>query len=583
MRTILISSSLSKGTAFACLMLMKKIVPVLIACTFLFSCSNSQQPSGKDTVDGKETAEESAQEEEKKLSKRDVSISAANAYTNLFLDSMAMENFLTEKNITGGLARRIRSFYNARNYQYAWFSNDGLTEQARGFWNLHDYVTTYDADSSLKDATLQKKMDDLITEEELTIGASDKSFLNTELMLTQHFIQYVRSNYEKGYVKRKEMERFIPAKKQDALYLADSIINKKHKDDKYFEDVHPGYRGLKTELSKYYTIAKNGGWPHVTVPKSAWKKGANDPSIAILKKRLQLTGDLPGADTTTVFNDSLELAVKSIQERHGYTPTGVITEALLKDINVPADQRVQQLLMNMDRMRWLAAEPKGNLIMVNIPEFTLHVYEGAKKAFDMVVVVGKEGHNTMMFNGDLNQVVFSPYWNVPPSIVRKEILPAMQRNGNYLASQNMEVVSEGGGLPVIRQRPGAKNALGRVKFLFPNSFNIYFHDTPSKSLFSRDKRAFSHGCIRLKEPEKMANYLLRNYPEWTPEKITEAMNSGKEKTVRLKDPVPVIITYYTAWVDEQGKLNFREDIYDHDKKLAAKMFTNSMPIAKAQY
>jgi L,D-transpeptidase YcbB len=415
-------------------------------------------------------------------------------------------------------------------------------------------------------------MDNLITEEELAVKASDKSYINTELTLTYHFIHYIRGNYEKGYVKRKEMERFIPLKKADALYLADSLITKKHKDDKYFEDVHPAYRGLKTQLTNYYTIAKNGGWPEVSVPKSAWKKGASGPEILALKKRLQLSGDLPQGDTTNIFSDSLETAVKAVQARFGYTSNGVLSDGLIKELNVPALERVKQLLMNMDRMRWLAAEPKGNLIMVNIPEFILHVFEGPTKVFDMVVVVGKEGHNTMMFNGDLNQVVFSPYWNVPPSIVRKEIMPAMQRNPNYLANQNMEMVSNGGGLPVIRQRPGVKNALGRVKFLFPNSFNIYFHDTPSKSLFSRDKRAFSHGCIRLAEPEKMANYILRDYPEWTPEKISKAMNSGKEQTVRLKKSVPVIITYYTAWVDETGKLNFREDIYGHDKKLSQKMF-----------
>ena len=200
------------------------------------------------------------------------------------------------------------------------------------------------------------------------------------------------------------------------------------------------------------------------------------------------------------------------------------------------------------------------------------MYEGGKKVFDMVVVVGKEGHNTMMFYGDLNQVVFSPYWNVPESIVRNEILPEMNKNSNYLAEQNMEIVNSDGEYPEIRQRPGGDNALGKVKFLFPNSFNIYFHDTPSKSLFEKDKRAFSHGCIRLKEPEKMANYVLRNQPEWTPEKISEAMNSGEEKFVKVKDPIPVIVTYYTAWADENGRLNFREDIYEHDSKLAKKMF-----------
>ena len=189
---------------------------------------------------------------------------------------------------------------------------------------------------------------------------------------------------------------------------------------------------------------------------------------------------MPEGDTSSLFTDTLTNGIKNFQERYGFTPDGILTEAQVKEMNVPAIARLQQILMNMDRMRWMAIEPTGNLIVVNIPEFRLHVYEGSKKAFDMVIVVGKEGHNTMMFNGDLNQVVFSPHWNVPPSIVKNEILPAMNRNSNYLASQNMEIVSNEGELPTIRQKPGAKNALGRVKFLFPNSFNIYFHDTPSK-------------------------------------------------------------------------------------------------------
>ena len=204
-----------------------------------------------------------------------MSITRTTAYNSLFLDSAALAKFIVDKKLSDSISRRMRSFYNARNFQFAWFSNDGLTEQARGFWNLHDYVTTYDGDSSLKDKALQKTMDRLIAEEELSVSASNKNFVNTELMLTQHFIQYMLNNYEKGYVKRKEMERFIPAKKQDALSLADSLINKKHKDDKYFEDVNQSYRGLKEELNHYYTVAKNGGWPTITFAKGKFKKRCN--------------------------------------------------------------------------------------------------------------------------------------------------------------------------------------------------------------------------------------------------------------------------------------------------------------------
>jgi L,D-transpeptidase YcbB len=553
---------------------MKRILFCVLCCGVLASCTNSQTEEQR--------IQEELEKNRKNVSSRDESITRANSYSNLFLDTSALEKFISEKKIPDSLAYRMRSFYNTRNFQFAWFSGDGLTEQARGFWNLHDYVTTYDSDSSLKDKALQKRMDNLITEEDLSIGSSDKNYVNTELTLTSHFIQYILNNYEKGYVKRKEMERFIPRKKEDPLRLADSLINKKHKDDKYFEDVNVGYKGLKDQLSRYYDLAKQGGWPQVNVPKKSLRKGSKAPEIALIKKRLQITGDMAGPDTSQLFNDSLEIGIKNFQVRHGYKPTGIFSDSLAKDMNMPVEARLEQILMNMERMRWMAVEPKGNLIVVNIPEFVMHVYEGKQKAFDIDVVVGKEGHNTMMFNGDLNQVVFSPYWNVPESIVKNELLPAMAKNPNYLDKENMEITGNEGDLPVIRQRPGGKNALGRVKFLFPNSFNIYFHDTPSKSLFAKDKRAYSHGCIRVQDPVKLAEYVLRNQPEWTPEKIQAAMNKGDEKFVKVKNPIPVVITYYTAWVDENGQLNFRDDIYGHDGKLAGKMFGSSKTFASTK-
>lgn len=542
---------------------MKKfLIYAVLISSFFAACQNANTTANGD--------DDEAKTEKKNISKRDYSITKENSYSDLFLDSTAMEKFIVSKKIPDSIARRMRSFYNTRNYQFAWFTSNGLTEQARAFWNLHDYVTTYDNDTTLRDKKLQKRMDALTAEENLS-PAANSSYVETELTLTQHFLQYILNNYEKGYVKRKEMERFIPYKKRDPLEVADSLLTKKHKDNKYFEDVHEPYRKLKDKLAIYYQVAKNGGWIEIPATKTL-KKGTASPVVALVKRRLQLTHEMPGGDTTRVFNDTLENAIKVFQQQLGFTPTGVINAALIKEMNVPARKRVEQILINMERMRWLPTEPTGQLIVVNIPEFILHVYEGKQKAFDMNVVVGKDGHNTVSFTGDLSTIVFSPYWNVPPSIVKNEILPKMEANPGYLASQNMEQVGTEDGLPKIRQLPGEGNSLGRVKFLFPNSFNIYFHDTPAKGLFEKDKRAFSHGCIRLEEPEKMANYLLRNNPEWTPEKISEAMNSGNEQYVKLKKPVPVIITYYTAWVDENGLLNFRDDIYDHDKDLMEKMF-----------
>lgn len=545
---------------------MEKTLLVLVICTSLIiSCNN-------------EGNSDDAGKKNKKISSRNYSITPSNAYSDLFLDSSVVEKFISEKKIPDSISWRIRSFYNSRNFEFAWFSSDGLTEQARGFWNLHNHYTSSTDDTALDNKALKKRMDNFITEGSLSPSARDKTFINTELQLTSNFIRHTLLAYETEYVKRKEMERFVPASKQDALYLADSLLKKKHKDNKYYEDVNPSYGLLKEKLAAYYDLHEKGGWPAIVVKKNNYKKGMIAPEILLIKKRLQLTGDLPGDDTSLVFNDTLAQGIKKFQQRHGLEAKGIVTEATLKEMNVPVSHRIQQLLINMDRMRWLPVQPEGNLITVNIPAFMLHVKDGNKKVFDMDVVVGKEGHDTRIFTGNLNQVVFSPHWNVPKSIVEKEILPAIEKNPDYIKEQNMEMTEDkdDDGLPEIRQKPGGENALGKVKFLFPNSFNIYFHDTPSKSLFAKDKRAFSHGCIRLSNPAKMANYLLKNQSGWDAVKVEEAMNSGEEKFVKLKKPVPVLIAYYTAWVDENGQLNFREDIYGHDAQLTKKMFTKTL-------
>jgi murein L,D-transpeptidase YcbB/YkuD len=181
----------------------------------------------------------------------------------------------------------------------------------------------------------------------------------------------------------------------------------------------------------------------------------------------------------------------------------------------------------------------------------------------------------MAFSDQVSKIVFSPYWNIPQSIVQNEIKPAMQKDPAYLKKKNMEIVKQDDSLPQIRQLPGKDNALGRVKFLFPNSFDIYLHDTPNKELFAQQNRALSHGCIRVAKPDSLAHYILRGQTEWTPEKIAAAMNSDKEQTVEVKKPVPVAITYYTSWIDEKGRMNFRKDIYGYDKKTGERMFISS--------
>jgi murein L,D-transpeptidase YcbB/YkuD len=187
----------------------------------------------------------------------------------------------------------------------------------------------------------------------------------------------------------------------------------------------------------------------------------------------------------------------------------------------------------------------------------------------MNVVVGATAHSSVIFSGDMKYVVFSPYWNVPPDILKNEILPGIQKNPKYLAQHRMEWNNG-----AVRQLPGPQNSLGRVKFLFPNSYNIYLHDTPAKSLFNESKRAFSHGCIRLAEPQKLAEYILRGDSAWTKQRIVKAMSGTREQYVTLKKTIPVFIGYFTSWVDRGGQLNFRDDIYGHDKKMAAHLFAS---------
>jgi murein L,D-transpeptidase YcbB/YkuD len=233
---------------------------------------------------------------------------------------------------------------------------------------------------------------------------------------------------------------------------------------------------------------------------------------------------------------------------------------------------VKKILINLERMKWMPPHPEGRLIVVNIPEFRMHVTEQGKKVFDMKVVVGKEGHSTILFSGNMDRVVFNPYWNLPSGIVKKEVVPAMEKDTDYLEKNEMEITGESGGWPVVRQLPGKKNELGRMKFLFPNSFNIYFHDTPHKELFSKTQRAYSHGCIRLAAPRKLADYVLESMPEWTRDRVDSLLATGQEQTVKLRAPVPVLICYFTAWVSGDGVLVYRKDIYGHDSAMARKLF-----------
>jgi len=225
----------------------------------------------------------------------------------------------------------------------------------------------------------------------------------------------------------------------------------------------------------------------------------------------------------------------------------------------------------MERCRWISPDiiKSKELIVINIPAYRLSYFKEGKLELAMKVVVGKDMNQTVVFSGEMKYIVFRPYWNLPRSIIKKEIKPAMAKNKNYLSEHNMEW--NGGN---IRQKPGPKNSLGLVKFLFPNTNDIYLHDTPSKSLFNEEKRAFSHGCIRVAKPRQLANIIMKDDKNWSPEKIDAAMDNGTEKWYTLKNTIPVYIGYFTAWVDNEGDIHFYDDVYSRDQRLASLIFTN---------
>jgi len=280
---------------------------------------------------------------------------------------------------------------------------------------------------------------------------------------------------------------------------------------------------------------------------------------------LFLTNDIAVDSKRAVYDESLQEAILKYKKRNGFSEDKIILPKHISEMNVSISDRIKTIMVNMERCRWISTDltKAKAFIVVNIPSYRLTFFKDGKAALVSNVVVGTALNETVIFSGMMSYVVFSPYWNVPKSIRDKEILPAIKKNKDYLAKHNMEWNGNN-----IRQKPGPNNSLGLVKFLFPNSNNIYLHDTPAKNLFSQEKRAFSHGCIRVQKPKELAQLILQDDPNWNPEKIDAAMNSGKEKWYTLKNKIPVYIGYFTAWVDDDGLVNFHKDIYGRDNALA---------------
>jgi len=504
-----------------------------------------------------------------------------------------------------------RRFYRERGFQLGWFKAHQPVDRVK---TLQDIIAKA-SDEGLSPKDYQaKNIPKMLAELKKVRGDSTRRNAlerQIDIALTGTYMKWA-NDYYRGVANPQDTKDASWMVKPNKIKLNKALLTflgeRKSRYNYYeFAPLHPEYDQLKKALAAYRAQERAGGWS--TLPAALnLKPGAASPAVAALRKRLlnsasgatasSPAGALvqPGIATappaTTVYDSELVQAVKSFQQDAGLKATGIVSGETVKQLNVPIGTRIDQLILNMERWRWLPKKFEPDYLLVNIPEYTLHVMEDNKEAFNMRVIVGKVLHETPVFSDKMEYVVLAPYWNVPFSIIDNELRDKLTANPSYLDRLDMEVVKGYGRKAevidpatvdwanvtqatfkyTLRRRPGPKNDLGDVKFIFPNSNDIYLHDTPHDELFSQTNRSFSHGCVRLSEPIKLATYLLRKQPEWDQATILDSIATHREKYITLKEKLPVYLVYFTAWADAAGHPHFRDDIYGLDKKLAREYF-----------
>jgi L,D-transpeptidase YcbB len=488
----------------------------------------------------------------------------------------------------GRLWKRTREFYADRQFAPAWIEGSTPKSQMRDFikalWSAdHEGLDPQLYNVALIDQKAQEASKGFLTKkgfEPNEAGAFDVWFTYLYLKYASDLADGLSDLAHADPKWQIKPEKFDPrARLEDALNsnrIAESLQE--------LTPENAQYRNLRQVLATYREQVAKNGWPKV--PATKLKPGQRHANVVAIAKRLAASGDykgnLPPEGQAVEYTRELAEAVKQFQRRHGLTDDGVITPAVVAEMNVPIEQRIDSIRLNLERWRWLPRDLGDRYILVNIPEARLEVWDHGNVPLTMRTIVGKQDTPTPIFNDVMTHVVFSPYWNVPPNIAEGETLPAILQDPEFLNRQNMEILDASGN-PVdpasidlsdpkkyrFRQRPGTDNALGLVKFVFPNQFDVYLHDTPTDSLFERASRSFSHGCVRVEQPVELARYVLKDEPEWTEERIEEAMHSGEERHVKLKNPIPVYLGYWTARVSADGIVQFRKDVYGIDQRLTA--------------
>ncbi|MGZ3577499.1 MAG: L,D-transpeptidase family protein [Syntrophales bacterium] len=488
------------------------------------------------------------------------------------------------------LSPLLFQFYEEREFQPAWSDDYGLSLDVDDF--LEVVRSAYREGLNPEDYHLDKieaVLSDLYASQ-IGLESYDVAKLaGLDLILTQAFFLYV-SHMVDGRVDHQNIypDWVVNERSADLVAVLNEALEsgEMQKTLAYLAPPYSRYAGLKEKLMRYQAIAESGGWPQV--PGGAkLQRGSRGERVAILRQRLIISGDLASTvrEKPNIFDHDLELAVRKFQRRHGLKDDGRVGKSTLKDINVPAETRIRQIALNMDRLRWLSDDMGRNYIFVNIADFSLEVMENEQPLMAMRIIAGKDEQRSCVLSAKMTYLELNPFWRIPDSIAAKEILPQVKKEARYLAQKNIKVfkawkdnAKEINPMLVswsrirasnlgykFRQEPGPQNPLGKIKFIFPNECEIYLHDTPARHLFGRARRDLSHGCIRVEKPVELATYLLRNKETWIQKKILAEIKKGKRQVVMLPEPVNVHIFYGTVWVDRDGVLQFRDDIYHADE------------------
>jgi murein L,D-transpeptidase YcbB/YkuD len=460
----------------------------------------------------------------------------------------------------------VNAIYENRNYNAIWYDDKGPIEFAN---LLYSKVNQLKEEGLRSNIAYKDKIDGIFN---MKIPGS-LSQTDTELLLSSMYVFYAKKVFHGiDTAKIKEIGWFLPRKNLSYENLLDSLLVDPELLNKNEQQLFRQYYKLREVLKKYREIEKKDHWNPIAIKSLEKEYKPNDSSAIIgqIRQRLAVIGDLKQDSKSNLYDEELMAGILNFKKRNGFRMNYFIESKHIQRMNIPIEKYIKTIMVNMERCRWI--DPKltkaDEYIIINIPAYKLLYKRNGKTELESEVLVGKNMTETVVFSSKITQIIFSPTWNVPQSIIENELKYAIELDENYMASHNMEWTKAG-----VLQKPGPTNPMGKLKFVFPNSDDIYLHDTPSKSLFQYEYRAFSHGCINVNKAKELAVLILEDNPDWPVERINQAMEGGKATTCNLKKKIPIHIGYFTAWVNDAGEISFYNDIYIRDERLAELLFS----------